>query len=335
MFRYMNVDIKNTAKVITKTKPALYDKGSIKLYFYGIKYTRFEENLCKTEMKYLFNRTPESNYFLSNHYVDPSRSPFIKQCLKVIYSGQSLQDILNQILTNNLSFEKFKVRYINIESESIAFDERRKIESVVGFNINGRADIHNPEILLGVTYIRGKWLLGIYEENKLIWKQHDDKPYHYSNALGVRAARALVNLAVRNNLKSTLIDPCCGIGTVVMEALSMGIAVRGYEINPLIAENASRNLEFFGYENVITNGDMHTINGHFDAAVVDLPYGVFNPTTLEQQVGIIQTARRIADRMVLISFEDMDQHILKSGFNILDKCHVDKGKFIRYITICK
>lgn len=44
-----------------------------------------------------------------------------------------------------------------------------------------------------------------------------------------------------------------------------------------------KNLEFFGYKNVITSGDMHNIEEKYDVAIIDLPYGVFTSTTLEEQ----------------------------------------------------
>ena len=195
--------------------------------------------------------------------------------------------------------------------------------------------MHNPKVMLGVAKVNGRWIFGEYERNDYEWHIHDKKPYSYSNSLSLRVARALVNIAVENNLDCKLIDPCCGVGTVVIEALSMGIDVKGYEINKHIAENAQKNLEFFGYENVITSGDMHNIEEKYDVAIIDLPYGVFTATTLEEQIALMKTARRITNKLVIVTFEDMDKHIIEAGFNIINKCYVCKGKFKRYINICE
>jgi tRNA G10 N-methylase Trm11 len=304
------------------------------LYFYTIKYPTFETQLCKMEMKYLFNIVPEENFFFSSTHVSPSRSAFIKHCLLVMYSADSLEDLAQLVLDKNLYYDDFKVRYIDLDDKSIPYGERRKIEYIVGYNIGGEADVHNPKTLLGIANVNGKWYLGMLEENQAEWNVHNIKPYSYSNALNVRVARSLVNIAVANNLSCKLIDPCCGIGTVVIEALSMGIDVQGYELNPYIAENAKRNLEHFGYKAVVTTGSMHDIKDKFDSAVVDLPYGVFSPTTLKEQLDIINTTRRLASKAVFITFEDMDEHFISAGFEVMDKCQTNKGKFIRYITIC-
>lgn len=316
-------------------KPKVNINGKIKPHFYVINFAADEESLCKMEMKCLFNKVPKQKHFFSYHYIDPSRSPFIKQCISIMYTGNSLEDIINQLVIDKVSLEKFKVSYINYGDETLGYKERRKIEYEIGQNINGEAELKNPELLLGVTKVNEKWILGEYKRNEPEWIIHNRKPYSYSNAITSRAARAIVNIAVCNDLKCTVVDPCCGIGTVVMEALSLGINIKGFELNPLIAENAKTNLKYFDYKDVITNGNMHDIEDKFQVSIIDLPYGLFSATTLKEQVDIMKTARRISDKMIIITFENMDKHILSSGFNIVDRCHISKGKFKRYIAICE
>ena len=65
-----------------------------------------------------------------------------------------------------------------------------------------------------------------------------------------------------------------------------------------------------------------------------MPYGLFTPITKEEQVAIINSARRITNRLIIVTFEDMSEVIKKSGFNIIDTGHVAKGKFKRYISVC-
>ena len=322
------------SKLNNKIKLKIYNKSKLKIYFYTINFTTDEESLCKMEMSCLFKKVPTTKHFFSYHYVEPSRSAFIKQCTTILYSGISTEDIIGKIVVDKLFYEKYKVSYFEHDNEVIGFTAKRKIEYSIGFNILGEAEMDHPDVLLGVINLNGKWLLGETKVNDAAWKTHIKKPYSYSNALSTRVSRALVNIAVANNLKCKVIDPCCGIGTVVIEALSMGIDIKGYEINPLIAENAKINLDFFGYTDIITAGDMHNIKEKFDIAIVDLPYGLFSSSTLKEQVDIIRTTRRIAEKMIIITFEDMEEHILSSGFRITSKFDVSKGKFKRYITIC-
>lgn len=306
-----------------------------KRYFYTINYPVFEEDLCKMEMRCLFNQNPSEKYLFSDLYINISRSPFIKDMISIIYEEDSLEQIVDNIIKDLLSYDNFKVCYIKLENGDINYNERLRSISKIGFVIIGEPQMHKPEIMLGITRINGRWIFGKYERNDYEWHIHDRKPYSYSNSLSLRVARALVNIAVKNDLNCKLIDPCCGIGTVVIEAISMGINVLGYEINNKIAENAQKNLEFFGYENVITNDDMNNIEEKYDVAIIDLPYGLFTPTTIEEQTSIIRTARRISKKLVIVTFEDMNKHIISTGFNIIDKSCVSKGKFKRYVSICE
>lgn len=306
-----------------------------KKYFYSINYPKFEEALCKLEMECLFNAVFNEKYIFSDIYVNPSRSPFIKDKISIIYEEDSLEEIIQKIVKDRLSYYDFKVCYIKVENTDVTYEERLASVSKIGFVITGQPSIHNPKILIGISKVNGRWIMGEYERNDFEWHIHDKKPYSYSNSLGGRVARALVNIAVKNSLDYKLIDPCCGVGTVVIEALSMGIKVRGCEINKHIAENAKKNLEFFGYENVVDYKDMHTIEEKYDAAIIDLPYGLFTATTLEEQVALIKTARRITNKLVLVTFENMDMHIIDSGFKIIKKSYVCKGKFKRYINVCE
>ena len=145
-----------------------------------------------------------------------------------------------------------------------------------------------------------------------------------------------MNIATADNRNIRLIDPCCGVGTIVIEALDLGINVKGYEINKCIAFNARNNIEYFGYDrDIIISGDMHNIVESFDVAIVDIPYGLYSPVTLEEQMDIIKTSRKIASRVVIITFENMDNIIISSGFKIIDKCYMKKGNMIRQISICE
>jgi len=303
-------------------------------YFYSINYPVFEKELCMMEMKCLFNKIPSEKYLFSDYYVNPSRSPFIKDMISIEYEEESVEIIVDKVQKDKLYYDDFKICYIRLENGDVSYQERLRSIREIGLVIAGECEMHNPKVMLGATKVDGRWIFGKYERNDYEWHIHDKKPCSYSNSLSLRVARALVNIAVKNNLECKLIDPCCGVGTVVIEALSMGIDVKGYEINKSIAGNAKINLEFFGYENVITSGDMHNIEEKYDVAIIDLPYGLFTVTTIEEQTALMKTARRITDKLVIVTFEDMDRHIIEAGFNIVDKCCVSKGKFIRYINIC-
>ena len=251
-----------------------------------------------------------------------------------MYDGDTIEQIIEQIVMNKLTSMNYKVTYINATNEVMGFHEGRSIEYKIGFSILGEAEMKNPSIIFGISKVFDKWVFGECESNTSEWLLHNRKPFSYSNALKVNVCRAIVNIAVGNNVDCTVVDPCCGIGTVLIEAISMKINIKGYEINPYIGKNAKTNLRYFGYEDIITIGDMNVISDNFDVAIVDLPYGIFTQITTGEQLAIMESTRKIADKMVIITFEDMEQQITSVGFHIDDRCTVSKGTFKRYIFIC-
>lgn len=305
-------------------------------YFYFINCSEMEKELCNMEMRSIFGKEIKEKYLFSEKNFDPSRSPFIKLQIKSIYIEKNLEDIINKIEEDKISYDDFKVNYIKSEDGDVPYEERLKAVREIGFVIIGFPDIHNPKIELAITKVKDKWIFGELIKNNYKWQRHNDKPHSYSNAVPLRMARALVNIAVGDNRDLTLVDPCCGVGTVVIEALDLGINVKGYEISKPIACNARNNIEFLGYNReIITSGDMHNINEVFDVAIVDIPYGLFSPVTLKEQVDIINTSRRIARKLVIITFEDMDNLITSAGFKIVEKCYMTKGNMMRQISICE
>ena len=248
---------------------------------------------------------------------------------------ESLDRMVRKIKEDNLSYDDFKVSYVKSEQGDVQYEDRLEATRKIGFVVNGYPDMHKPRNPLAVTKINGLWIFGEYERNDFKWQKHNDKPYSYSNALGLRMARALVNIAMKDNEEGTLIDPCCGVGTVVIEALDLGIKVKGCEISKQIAYNARENVEFLGYlRDTIVCYDMHKIKDKYDSAIIDIPYGLFSPVTLEEQKAIIHTARNICEKMVIVTFEDMEKFIVEAGFSVIDKCVVPKGNFKRHILVC-
>lgn len=322
-------------KINNKEINTEYEKISDK-YFYFINCSEMEKELCEMEMKSIFNKVPKQKYLFSYKNFNPSRSPFIKLKINIIYIKDSLNEIIDNIKEDKLCYDDFKVNYIKSEDGDVSYKERLNAAKEIGFVITGFPDIHNPKIELAITKVNEKWIFGELIKNDFKWQSHNDKPHSYSNAIPVRMARALVNIAIGDNKNLKLVDPCCGVGTVVIEALDLGINVKGYEISKPIACNARNNIEFLGYKrDIITSGNMHDINEVFDVAILDIPYGLYSPITLEEQVNIINTARRIANKLVIITFEDMDNLIISAGFKIIDKCYMTKGSMKREIAICE
>lgn len=301
------------------------------------KHTIDETELCKLEKRCLFGieaSDDDKNYFFIEEYIHVDRSPFVKYCLKDITEYDSYEGLLNSIQRSTKYYEGFKIKYLNIEGD-MEFNKGHEIEGEIGFIINGSAKVDKPSIILGVTKLNNNWIFGEYIVNSGIWRKHMSRPQGYCNALTSRVARAIVNIAGGSNQKQSIVDPCCGIGTVVMEAISMGFEVTGYDINEKIVHGARKNLLHFNYPLVIDTRDIHTLEEYYDIVIIDLPYGILSIADLSTQHHIIDSAAKIGKRLVIISIIDMTQKIMALKFNIKETCVISKGKFKRHLYVCE
>ncbi|MEL4025322.1 RNA methyltransferase [Lysinibacillus endophyticus] len=290
------------------------------------------------EMRSFFGFDTQANFLISDIKVDPSRSPFIEERLEVLFESNELDEISNFAKTVQVS-STFKVINLNKfdigDTKKIPHPERRKIEREVGLNIDGEPELDHPDKIFGILLLEQRWYFGIYEKSESVWRQHVHKPNSYSTALNTRVARAVANIAAPKPENLRIIDPCCGIGTVVVEGLSMGMNIVGRDISPLVCVGARENISYFGLVSNITKGPIAEVTEHYDVAIVDLPYNIYSHITDDEQFDLIQNARRIADKVVFVTVEPIDEFVIKAGFIIKDRCIAKKMQFERQILLCQ
>ncbi len=298
-----------------------------------------EYELCRLEMRSFFETDTDANFISSNVEIDPSRSAFMKERLDVLIECDSIEEIATFVSAFEEDEHSFLIRCLNTmplgDTAKIAHPDRRKIERQLGLVMPGYADLVQPDILYGIVQLGQKYLFGYLTESISVWRQHVKKPEMYSTALSTRVARAVSNIAVPHPEGIKAIDPCCGIGNVLVEAISMGIDMDGRDINPLAVLGSRKNLEHFGLTGIVTPGPIEEAPGHYDAAVIDMPYNLYTHVTREQQASILQAARTLTDKLVIVTIESMDDLLVEAGFQILDRCIAKKAHFEREIVVCR
>jgi tRNA G10 N-methylase Trm11 len=236
------------------------------------------------------------------------------------------------------SVEAFKVEYIPAVKSDPEDKDRKTITKCVGYAIEGLASFHNPEIIYGVTCYGGKWYFGLVVYNTMLWKKHKSKPHSYSSSLGINTAKAILNVAAQGDLTKKIIDPCCGVGTVLLEGHYSGYDITGCEINYKVANKARQNLKHYDYQGRVIRGDIKDISEAFDVAIVDLPYDNLCKLDEAHMLDIIRNAARISKRQVLIYSIDLTEKICEEGLVIVDRSVAYKNKskrFSRYIWVCE
>ncbi|PWV94270.1 putative RNA methylase family UPF0020 [Paenibacillus cellulosilyticus] len=302
-----------------------------------------ESELCGMELRTLLNipkakwaKEEGIRYAVSTLEVPPSRSPFVKMRIRVEAASDTLDGLVEQAPKLDAGSGTFKVVYVDTGELSLApdFEEKRSIERRIGAVIRGRASMRQSDRLFGVAYANGRWVIGEAVEGEAVWLRHNDKPQKYSTALSTRIARAVANIAVPDPTDVRAVDPCCGIGTVVLEAQSMGIQMQGYDRNPLALRGARINLAHFGYPTTLAaKADMLTLEGTYDAAVLDLPYNLCSKLPEEEELAMLVSLGRLAPRAVVVATSPLDAKLVQTGWKLIDDCQVRKSSFVRYLYL--
>lgn len=263
----------------------------------------------------------------------------MKERLEVIFEGDSLEQIGDLVEQLDLGNATFKVVCLNDfelgATKKIGHSKRREIERNIGLRIQGEPDLEQPETVFGVVTVDNKWYFGNLVVSEPIWLHHQQKPHMYSTALNTRVARAVANIAVPHPEGVRAIDPCCGIGTVLVEALSMGIGIVGRDINRRVVLGSRKNIAHFGLKGDVTTGPISEIDDNYDVAIIDMPYNLFTHITIEEQLDIVKQARRFTKKVVIVTIDTMDHMVEEAGFEIIDRCEARKGTFARHVLICK
>jgi 23S rRNA G2445 N2-methylase RlmL len=118
-------------------------------------------------------------------------------------------------------------------------------------------------------YAPGRLVAGLRLSDQRM-RQHDGRVVEREGALRPTVARAMVLLAGEPG--GVLLDPCCGSGTILREALAAGWRARGLDIDPEAVRAARRNAP--GAEVAVGDARGLAVGDHgVGASVSNLPFG--------------------------------------------------------------
>ena len=98
------------------------------------------------------------------------------------------------------------------------------------------------------------------------------RPMLHPTSLHPRLARCLVNLTGAISTQSTVVDPFCGTGGILIEAGLMGFRVIGYDIDEIMIKRADKNIKKYKLDYDLRRKDATKINIRYNYIVTDLPY---------------------------------------------------------------
>ncbi|MFK7756967.1 MAG: TRM11 family methyltransferase [Flavobacteriales bacterium] len=307
-------------------------------FLYPYKFDYHHSELCKLETRQIFGEEVKDKLVFSDREVDPSISPFMKGRFEIILCSDSYNSLLKSIQNKDIQTHGFKVEYVILDGDANDFKERKSKLRGVGYSIFAAPDFDNPSITYAICTHKGAWYFGMFTEANNDWYKHKNKPQSFSNSIDQKIGKTLVGLASKGNTDMRLLDACCGVGTVMLEACSSGFSIDGCDIHPKACVHARANLAHYDYKSKVYYSDIKDLDQNYDAAIIDLPYNLYSYSNETITSHIISSAVKLAARIVIVSISDIEPIIKTARLVISDFCTVEKrggSQFKRNVWVCE
>jgi len=290
------------------------------------------------ESRQIFDEEEKNNLLFSNIKIDPSISPFIKNRFEIISSSEDYSNLLKIIRKKNIRIEGFKAEYLVLDGDSTEYSERLDKLKDIGYSIEGDPNYYTPTVIYSICFYENIWYFGLLIKHNTDWYKHKQKPCSFSNSINMDIAKTLVSIASKGNKGNQLLDACCGVGTIMLEACIAGFNIEGCDINRSTCYYARKNIAHYNYTANVYGSDIKDLDKNYDAAIIDLPYNLYAYSNDTITLNIIGSVAKLTTRIVIVSISDIENLINKLGLKISDFCSVGKRgntKFTRIIWVCE
>jgi tRNA G10 N-methylase Trm11 len=286
--------------------------------------------LIAAECTYLTGGRPEADGFAFCQQVEHiPQAAYIRTGLRILAHAATLDDLLIDVAQANFIANEFRIDFLSLSINNRIRTRQsiRALADAIPFYPN----LKNPQHrFLLVERDNGLWFGEILTECKHTYRIHADKPYNISSSLPSRISRALVNLVVPQ--ANSLLDPCCGTGSILLEAQSLGLKAYGGDLNKRMVGMARENLAHFGYAARIEHADARNCQQRADALVTNLPYGRFLQANKAVIRAILARGRKLAPVAVYVTEYDIQDWLTFAGYHDVNIYPVPKHDgFVRYV----
>ncbi len=251
--------------------------------------------------------------------IDLARTGYAAAGLDLIARGTTLEAVCHDVRRVGLAASRFAIDVRRVPRGLPV--RRRDVANALALAVDGAPDLTNPAVWFAAFVCpEGVWFGRRMDAGSPDWERFARKPFDCSSALPARAARAIVNLVVRGGER--VVDPCCGSGTLLLHAASMGAHPTGFDINLKMVGATNKNLAHFGFEPAASVADATELGGEYDVVLTNLPYGQMSAASDEQVRRLAVSAVRLAPRGVLVAAIDLSAEVRDAGAQVqLDPAH--------------
>ena len=288
--------------------------------------------LIAAESLALYNALPDSDGFtVCDHVANVPRSAYSKLGGEILCRAATSDQLVHEIDHLTLAAENFRVEVIKAQG-GVSINSQKLIVDIADV-IDGVPKLRHPSETYVVISRKSEWVFGrLSALPDHSWAKHAAKPYRTSSSLPARFARSIVNLVTRPGLH--LINPCCGTGSIALEACHIGAHVSGADCNWKMVQMSRKNTAHFGYSADYAHSDIQNWAIKGDVLVTDLPYDRNCKTTESNVRGIIEASVGIAPRAVFVAEVDLRPWILDAGYQSAQRYRVPKSdNFTRHVFV--
>lgn len=261
------------------------------------------------------------------------QAAYVRTGIHILAHGSTLNELLSAIIQTDFAADEFRTEFCSLSNKNRISPRKaiRALADAIPFYPN----LDHPKYrFLLIERDDGLWFGEIITECEHTYKAHAAKPYNISSALPSRISRALVNL-IRPEAHS-LLDPCCGTGSILLEAQALGLQTYGMDQNKRMVGMARKNLAHFGYDARVEHGDARTCQQTADAVVTNLPYGRFLDANESIIRAILERGRKLAPTAIYVTEQNIREWLLAAGYHDIQVHPVTKHDgFVRYVYLAR
>ena len=286
--------------------------------------------LVGAECYYLTGGRPDADGVASGTHVQAlTGAAYGQAAVEVLAQAASFAQLVDQVRALKVRGRDFRIEFRRFP-QAQPIGQRQAIVEVANC-LDGAPKLDEPKERYYLVGQKGGWWFGrLVGEPDRRYNRHDGKPCRTSSSLPSRLARGLVNL-VRNSAESIL-DPCCGTGSILLEASALGLVSYGLDWNEKMVAMSRQNALYFNYATIVEQGDARQWDRRGGAVVTDLPYGKNLEVSPQVIQGILSRGARLAPVGVYAAGADLSAWLTDGGYGAIETYQVAKSAvFSRYI----
>ncbi len=286
--------------------------------------------LIAAECEQLTGGRPDADGVAAAASVDlVPRAAFVQLGVRTLASATTFDDLVEAVGSSSFEADRFRIDVHDPSGRSGR--SSTELATALADGIEFGPDLRDPLHRFLVVPRGDGWLFGeVVARTEAGHVRHDAKPWTTSSSLDGRFARGLVNLVPGAR---SVLDPCSGAGSIVLEAASMGLDVRAVDWKPAMVGMTNQNLAHFGYSADVARADSCTHEFEpVDAIVTDLPYGHAIEADEPTIRAIIANCARSSPLGVFVAPADFSLWLAAAGYTDIEVHTVLKRRgFTRWI----